>query len=133
MLPGMSTEVRVNSTTKVDLMRECLRSIRRHNKLVKAASGKVIKHEKACLNNQHVFIPFAFDTFGFLAPEAWSYLVEFKGSCIDDGFKVKRAFETLLIYVRNVARDPDEDKFRKIRMSNPAFKVSSFINSNIGF
>uniref|UniRef100_A0A251TGH2 Putative PUB domain-containing protein n=1 Tax=Helianthus annuus TaxID=4232 RepID=A0A251TGH2_HELAN len=72
MLPGMSTEVRVNSTTKVDLMRECLRSIRRHNK--------------------------------------------------DDGFKVKRAFETLLIYVRNVARDPDEDKFRKIRMSNPAFK-----------
>ncbi|MFS8014117.1 hypothetical protein Hanom_Chr15g01340861 [Helianthus anomalus] len=29
-----------------------------------------IKHEKACLDNQHVFIPFAFDTFGFLAPEA---------------------------------------------------------------
>ncbi|MFS7993732.1 hypothetical protein Hanom_Chr12g01097561 [Helianthus anomalus] len=37
---------------------------------LKAASGKVIKHEKACLDNQHVFIPFAFDTFGFLAPEA---------------------------------------------------------------
>ena len=30
----------------------------------------MIKHEKACLDNQHVFIPFAFDTFGFLAPEA---------------------------------------------------------------
>ncbi|MFS7889274.1 putative reverse transcriptase domain, exostosin [Helianthus anomalus] len=37
---------------------------------LKAASGKVIKHEKACLDNQHMFIPFAFDTFGFLAPEA---------------------------------------------------------------
>ncbi|MFS8005374.1 hypothetical protein Hanom_Chr13g01236541 [Helianthus anomalus] len=44
---------------------------------------KVIKHEKACLDNQHVFIPFAFDTFGFLAPERrWTYLVELKGSCI---------------------------------------------------
>ncbi|KAI3806156.1 hypothetical protein L1987_22049 [Smallanthus sonchifolius] len=67
-------EIGANLTTKVDLMRECLRSIRRYNK----------------------------DD--------------------DDDIKVKRAFETLLIYVRNVARDPDEDKFRKIRLSNPAFK-----------
>ncbi|GJS54469.1 hypothetical protein Tco_0627831 [Tanacetum coccineum] len=37
---------------------------------LKAASCKVIKHEKTCFENQHVFIPFAFDTFGFLAPEA---------------------------------------------------------------
>nr|GEX02191.1 vesicle transport protein, Use1 [Tanacetum cinerariifolium] len=37
---------------------------------LKAASGKVTKHEKACIENQHVFILFAFDTFGFLAPEA---------------------------------------------------------------
>ena len=37
---------------------------------LKAASCKVMKHEKACIENQHVFIPFAFDTFGFLAPEA---------------------------------------------------------------
>ncbi|KAM0063138.1 putative exostosin [Helianthus debilis subsp. tardiflorus] len=49
---------------------------------LKAASGKVIKHEKACLDNQHVFIPFAFDTFGFLAQRLWTYLVEFKRSCI---------------------------------------------------
>ncbi|GKD15028.1 hypothetical protein Tco_1199435 [Tanacetum coccineum] len=34
------------------------------------ASCKVTNHEKACIENQHVFIPFAFDTFGFLAPEA---------------------------------------------------------------
>ncbi|KAL6520866.1 hypothetical protein OROGR_017435 [Orobanche gracilis] len=37
---------------------------------LQVASCKVIKHEKACIENQHVFIPFAFDTFGFLAPEA---------------------------------------------------------------
>ena len=41
---------------------------------LKAASNKVIKHEKACIENQHVFIPFAFDTFGFLAPEAVEFL-----------------------------------------------------------
>ena len=37
---------------------------------LKAESNKVAKHEKACLENQHVFVPFAFDTFGVLAPEA---------------------------------------------------------------
>jgi len=37
---------------------------------LKVASSKVVKHEKVCSDNQHVFIPFAFDTFGFLAPEA---------------------------------------------------------------
>jgi hypothetical protein len=36
---------------------------------LKAASSKVVKHEKACSDNQHAFIPFAFDTFGFLTPE----------------------------------------------------------------
>ena len=35
-----------------------------------AASAKVAKHERACVENQHVFLPFAFDTFGFLAPDA---------------------------------------------------------------
>ncbi|GJX66651.1 hypothetical protein Tco_0300994 [Tanacetum coccineum] len=41
---------------------------------LKAESSKVAKHVKACLENQHVFIPFAFDTFGFLAPEAEEFL-----------------------------------------------------------
>ena len=41
---------------------------------LKAELSKVAKHEKACLENQHVFIPFAFDTFGFLAPEAVNFL-----------------------------------------------------------
>jgi hypothetical protein len=29
---------------------------------IKAASNKMTKHEKVCYDNQHVFIPFAFDT-----------------------------------------------------------------------
>ncbi|GKD25962.1 hypothetical protein Tco_1232176, partial [Tanacetum coccineum] len=41
---------------------------------LKAASCTVTKHEKACVENQHVFIPLTFDTFGFLAPEAMELL-----------------------------------------------------------
>nr|GEX26858.1 putative reverse transcriptase domain-containing protein [Tanacetum cinerariifolium] len=37
---------------------------------LKVASCKVTKHKKSCIENQHVFIPFVFDTFGFLALEA---------------------------------------------------------------
>ncbi|MFS7939429.1 putative exostosin [Helianthus anomalus] len=37
-------------------------------------SKKVDKHAKACAENQHVFVPFAFDTFGSLAPEAIQFL-----------------------------------------------------------
>ncbi|MBA0605657.1 hypothetical protein Godav_018209 [Gossypium davidsonii] len=40
----------------------------------------------------------------------------------DDNAKVKKALQTLLIYVGNVARSPDEEKFRKIRLSNPKFQ-----------
>ncbi|KAK2454767.1 hypothetical protein QL285_002298 [Trifolium repens] len=36
---------------------------------LKAASNKIAKHEKTCSDNQYAFIPFAFDTFSFLAPE----------------------------------------------------------------
>jgi hypothetical protein len=34
---------------------------------LKATSSKVVKYEKLCSDNQHAFILFAFDTFGFLA------------------------------------------------------------------
>jgi len=34
---------------------------------LKVASNKAAKHEKTCYDNKHVFIPFAFDTFSFLA------------------------------------------------------------------
>lgn len=40
----------------------------------------------------------------------------------DDGAKVRRAFQTLLIYVANVVKNPDEEKFRQIRLSNPSFQ-----------
>ncbi|KAJ0624690.1 hypothetical protein HanIR_Chr01g0045771 [Helianthus annuus] len=40
----------------------------------KAESKKVDKNAKACAENKHVFIPFAFDTFGSLAPEAINFL-----------------------------------------------------------
>ncbi|KAL8257952.1 hypothetical protein R6Q59_029993 [Mikania micrantha] len=40
----------------------------------KAESKKVDKHTKACAENQHVFVPFAVDTFGSLASEAIHFL-----------------------------------------------------------
>ncbi|KAJ0542228.1 putative reverse transcriptase domain, exostosin [Helianthus annuus] len=42
--------------------------------ITKAEAAKVAKHEKACIENQHVFTPFAFDTFGALAPDAVRFL-----------------------------------------------------------
>ncbi|XP_020697750.1 UBX domain-containing protein 1 isoform X2 [Dendrobium catenatum] len=40
----------------------------------------------------------------------------------DDDAKVKKAFQTLLTYVANVVRNPDNEKYRKIRLSNPLFQ-----------
>ncbi|PON31919.1 PUG domain containing protein, partial [Trema orientale] len=40
----------------------------------------------------------------------------------DNDARVRRAFQTLLIYVGNVARNPHEEKFRRIRLSNPLFQ-----------
>ncbi|KAJ1426077.1 Zinc finger C2H2-type [Sesbania bispinosa] len=40
----------------------------------------------------------------------------------EDDARVKRAFQTLLTYVGNVARNPSEEKFRKIRLSNQTFQ-----------
>jgi len=37
--------------------------------ILKAALSKMIKHEKTCFDNKHVFIPFVFDIFGFIAPD----------------------------------------------------------------
>ncbi|KAF9592586.1 hypothetical protein IFM89_016037 [Coptis chinensis] len=36
----------------------------------RAATGKMEKHEEACRANQHCFIPFSFDTFGFLEQQS---------------------------------------------------------------
>jgi len=45
-----------------------------------------------------------------------------KQSNKEDDAKVKRAFQTLLTYIGNVAKSPGEEKFRKIRLSNPSFQ-----------
>ncbi|MFS7972396.1 putative exostosin [Helianthus anomalus] len=42
--------------------------------VLKAESKKVEKHAKACEDNQHAFVPLAFDTFGSLAPEVVRFL-----------------------------------------------------------
>jgi hypothetical protein len=42
--------------------------------ILKAASSKMAKYEKVCFDNQHISIPFAFDTFGFLASEVVNLL-----------------------------------------------------------
>lgn len=43
---------------------------------------------------------------------------------------MKRAFQTLLTYIANVAKNPENEKFRKIRLSNPAFMVPKKIKSS---
>lgn len=45
----------------------------------------------------------------------------------DDDAKVKRAFQTLMIYVGNVSKNPDVEKFRKIRIANPLFQVTNLL------
>ncbi|GKU97665.1 hypothetical protein SLEP1_g10779 [Rubroshorea leprosula] len=57
-----------------------------------------------------------------------------KQSHKDEDAKVKRAFQTLLTYIGNVAKNPDEEKFRKIRLTNQTFqdRVGS-LNGGIEF
>ncbi|PSS34857.1 Ubiquitin carboxyl-terminal hydrolase [Actinidia chinensis var. chinensis] len=41
----------------------------------------------------------------------------------DDEGKVKTAFNTLMTYAKNVATNPNEEKFRKIRVNNATFQA----------
>lgn len=50
----------------------------------------------------------------------------------DNDQQVKTAFNTLLTYIKNVATKPDEEKFRKIRLSNATFQVISLITHVTG-
>eukprot|EP00271_Cylindrocystis_brebissonii_P006495 TRINITY_DN19273_c2_g2_i1.p1 TRINITY_DN19273_c2_g2~~TRINITY_DN19273_c2_g2_i1.p1 ORF type:complete len:433 (+),score=118.47 TRINITY_DN19273_c2_g2_i1:168-1466(+) len=47
-----------------------------------------------------------------------------------DDARVKKAFQTLLTYITNVAQRPDEEKYRRIRLNNAAFqeRVGSLTN-----
>ncbi|GBG67556.1 hypothetical protein CBR_g685 [Chara braunii] len=49
-------------------------------------------------------------------------LRKMKQSHKDEGPRVKKAFETLMTYIGNIARSPGEEKFRKIRLGNPSFQ-----------
>ncbi|XP_037456849.1 UBX domain-containing protein 4-like isoform X2 [Triticum dicoccoides] len=40
----------------------------------------------------------------------------------DDNARVKRAFQILLKIVANIVKNPEEERFRRIRLSNPVFK-----------
>ena len=47
-------------------------------------------------------------------------LVDMKKGNVNDETAVKTAYKTLLKFVTNVATRPEEEKYRKIRLSNPA-------------
>ncbi|RHN69154.1 hypothetical protein MtrunA17_Chr3g0121651 [Medicago truncatula] len=48
---------------------------------LQVVSNKVTKHEEACSDNQHDFISFTFDGFGFIALEVVDLLQRVQGSC----------------------------------------------------
>ncbi|KAK9062397.1 hypothetical protein SSX86_019583 [Deinandra increscens subsp. villosa] len=72
ILAGYLTWKSVTTSMETDDMvsDEDFSASQQESSFIKAAAGKVRKHEKSCLENQHVFVPFAFDTFGYLASEA---------------------------------------------------------------
>ncbi|CAN4120805.1 unnamed protein product [Withania somnifera] len=56
------------------------------------------------------------------AQQIKEHLCTIKLNHMDDEAKVKTAFITLLTFARNVATNPDEEKYRKIRISNAVFQ-----------
>ena len=45
-----------------------------------------------------------------------------KASLKGDDERFKKAAQTLLTYVSNIGRSPDEEKFRRLRLNNAAFQ-----------
>ena len=58
-------------------------------------------------------------------------LVEIKKSNPDNSAGVTTCFQTMQKYLANIYKDPSQDKFRNIRLSNPAFqqRVGAFAGS----
>ncbi|KQJ99086.1 UBX domain-containing protein 1 [Brachypodium distachyon] len=50
------------------------------------------------------------------------YLRTLKKNHKDDNARVTRAFQILLKIIANIVKNPEEEKFRRIRLSNPVFK-----------
>lgn len=108
----------VRPATKAEQMRECLRSLKQNNKVIFASYVRVFLLASLKLSYYH---------YSFL--QLLKFLVlYFLSTCYqDDDAKVKTAFNTLLTYAKNVATNPNEEKFRKIRLSNAAFQVRIFM------
>ncbi|KAJ3681236.1 hypothetical protein LUZ60_015725 [Juncus effusus] len=78
-------------------MRECLSSLKQNHKKEVQKPSQIPEEMRECLRS-------------------------LKQNHKDENAKVKRAFQTLLKIVGNVAKTPNEDKYRRIRLSNPTFK-----------
>nr|GEW28892.1 auxilin-like protein [Tanacetum cinerariifolium] len=89
-------EASVNFLTDPSNRRSTLRPA---DTALKVVSCKVTKHEKACIENQHVFIPFAFDTFCFLAPEAVELLSRVQ-PVMHSNVMTPRSTDVARVYVR---------------------------------
>lgn len=70
-------------------------------------------------------------TFSAVAEKIRAKLVELKKAHPDDNTGVTTCFQTMQKYLANVYRDPSQEKFRNIRVGNPAFqqRVGAFTGS----
>ncbi|KAK6163696.1 hypothetical protein DH2020_000560 [Rehmannia glutinosa] len=82
-------------------MRECLRSLKRQNKVADVDLLLNVLVLKFKMN---------------FSPTILSH------GLLEESTETMMAFRTLLIYVKNIINNPDEEKFRKIRISNPVFQ-----------
>lgn len=89
-----------------DRMRECLRSLRRNHKVI------------ANHTFQLFFLGASFVLFSMSFLSRWIMQ--------DEDARVRRAFETLLTCIGNVVKKDDE-KYRRIRLSNPVVQVRQFL------
>lgn len=70
-------------------------------------------------------------TWSAVAEKLRAKLVEIKKSHPDNSAGVTTCFQTMQKYLANIYKDPSQDKFRNIRLSNPAFqqRVGAFAGS----
>ncbi|GFY82822.1 ubiquitin-associated (UBA)/TS-N domain-containing protein [Actinidia rufa] len=127
----------VRPATKAEQMRECLRSLKQNHKdLLKAellkARGASRRKNLWSLRRE-------------AQEKRWEYVVKTPCSehvyptvaplqamlglkLADDEGKVKTAFNTLMTYAKNVATNPNEEKFRKIRVNNAHLSELNYRN-----
>ena len=81
---------------------------------------RVVIHSKhtLCIGIHHLQL----HTFFAVAEKIRAKLVELKKAHPDDSAGVTTCFQTMQKYLANVYRDPSQEKFRNIRVGNPAFQ-----------